>query len=460
VSAHAPYRDFSNGPAQAGEHAVWVEGGGSEYRSDLDVNRRPVTIHRLAPSGEERTIFTLDAPPEGGHTVRIVASERRIALLRTVSRPFDYPTGPPAYTPPGTQAGWESVREELWLGTPDGGFELVQSGDSHTGQNCSTPGLAALSGDLLALDHYGGCAGDERVTVRNLAKPEEPPVLPARGQEGYATGPVAMAGRYVAWLQVSAEPPEDPRQFLVVYDLDARSVAYRLEPMPSDGDPFGPSAFSFDVQDDGTVAIARSNASYTDPPKLAWASVAEPWLHELPATTWWNLDLSIAGGLVVVRRLDLKRYAVVDLNGQEVNAFDHVGSGYGDNDFDGRRVVWYGAERIHNEPFPVVPATDAPDGTVPVAPDGSVQVPVWCPDPVRACAGLVSVLPRTAKGAAARAGRKRFRIPARRVRQVRLRVSRATVRRLRQRSRVRARARVATRRGGAGQPLVLVRRWR
>src|SRR5205807_242119 len=90
---------------------------------------------------------------------------------------------------------------------------------------------------------------------------------------------VAVAGRYVAWIQRSRlEHWPAPPSTVVVYDLAAHRVAYMLGPQE-----LGHAVVSaLDLEPDGTVATASdpSPAGGCDG-GVAWASVAQPRPHYL-----------------------------------------------------------------------------------------------------------------------------------------------------------------------------------
>ena len=209
---------------------------------------------------------------------------------------------------------------------------------------------------------------------------------------------VHIAGGFLAWSEVHYPTMAPPRHTIVVSDRLAQREAYTVDVTAyMAGQPSNVRA-NFDLQDDGTIVVASPEfrADPNAPARVAWASVAEPLLHELPVAAG-SLQLSLHDGLVALRRADRGDYAVIGLDGSDRNVFEYKGAGQpfyprvSGIDFDGTRLTWFQGDAIHNEAYPVVATPDVPTGTVPVDSDGVASVPVWCPDPRAKCIGSVTV---------------------------------------------------------------------
>lgn len=138
---------------------------------------------------------------------------------------------------------------------------------------------------------------------------------------------VALAGHFAAWTEVPLGHNFMYRpRTLVVYDLRARHVAYRL-----DSAPF----VDLDVAPDGTVAFGQ------DPTPLGgsdggvgWASIAEPRPHYLSGNA---IPFRIRLGAGRVAYFTRGALVVQTLAGDVVARRQ---AAYGDFDFDGHRLAY------------------------------------------------------------------------------------------------------------------------
>src|SRR5439155_10804974 len=159
------------------------------------------------------------------------------------------------------------IRSELWTARAQGRFRRVAV---VTGEG------AALDADVdrTTVAYAETVNGESRVAVVRAGRTA---IVAATRTVDYPH--VAVAGRYVAWIQRSSlEHWPAPPSTVVVYDLAAHRAAYTLGPQE-----LGHAVVSsVDLGADGMVAIA------SDPsPKggcdggVAWASIAQPRLHYL-----------------------------------------------------------------------------------------------------------------------------------------------------------------------------------
>lgn len=272
---------IASGPALTGPRVTWASHTFAVYSSS------PVRRIWKAPQVEV---------PLFQRVGQIAASPRRVAFIRTVElQPF---------CPAGDICPYrrEVVQKDLWSGPPRGPFRRVNHDRT------------------LDVDVAGNRVLYSNTSSIVLGRP-----LASSSSVEYAD--VALAGRYAAWTEVPRG-----RNFiyvkraLVVYDLRARRVAYRLEPAPF---------VDMDLAPDGTVAFGQ------DPTPLGgadggigWASVAEPWAHFLPGNAI-PFEVKLAARRVAY--FNRGKLVVQTLDGEIVAL---TPAGYGDFDFDGRRLAY------------------------------------------------------------------------------------------------------------------------
>jgi hypothetical protein len=346
----------------------------------------------------------------------------------------------------GRGSPWQS---SVMSGTPAGGFAPIERGASSS--PFCFPLNVALTGDTL-VEARSDCNGSE-IAVRDLAAGGDARPL-VWGSAGYYIvdgDRVSAAGRYAAWIARGTP------NVIVVYDLAAGREVYRVDLTPY----IYATTFevNYDLDDDGTVVLQMQKPeSHAGPATVDWFSPAEPFAHHLPDAFGFEGRGSGAGfavaihhGLVAYRRYSGRDWAVIDLQGRVHNVFDYNAVRPAGIDFDGRRIVWQQAERIHNEAYPVVPAADVPSSTLTTGSAGTVPLPVWCTTSDSTCAGTVAVEAAPTGGGAhaarrpARFASRTFKISARKTSRVTLRLSSAARRALAHHHRLSVRAVVLSR---------------
>jgi hypothetical protein len=176
-----------------------------------------------------------------------------------------------------------------------------------------------------------------------------------------------IAGRYVAWLELTPHAASGNVGDVVVRDRDLNTEVYRL-PRASVG-----FVSSLSLRDDGTVAL--SSLSTPGRGRVEWASPAEPFLHPVgpPADGY---EVRIAGDLIGYHRtrFDPSSGTVPDpdsyrsevgtltLDGMDRIAGTGVASAF---DFDGTRLAWatagctHATLRVRTVGEPLVPSARA-----------------------------------------------------------------------------------------------------
>jgi hypothetical protein len=179
-------------------------------------------------------------------------------------------------------------------------------------------------------------------------------VDPAMGAASATTVPgaglgVRIAGRYMAWLenfQPNGELLYGHRYDIAVFDRVAGVIAYRIPARATVG-----GVYSFDIQDDGTLAFSYAilnRAGDSQLMRVAWASVASPRLHKVPLRAAHSYTVALADNLIGFDRgegqfIDFGEVGSSDFAGHEhLVARNSVGSiGERSFDFDGRRLAWW-----------------------------------------------------------------------------------------------------------------------
>jgi hypothetical protein len=201
-----------------------------------------------------------------------------------------------------------------------------------------------VSADTIA---YRECERGDPAVIDFAA---QPPVAESYPGEGLG---LRIAGRFMAWLenpQLGGRQADFSHRYdMVVYDRQARSVVLRLPAAAMEG-----GVHSFDVQDDGKVALsfAPEPGAGDGRMRVAWASPAEPALHVLTLPPMPSYEVRIANDSIGFEAGDttgdgtdiaLARLGVSDLNGNErvlaANGEDELRSeGF---DFDGKQLAWW-----------------------------------------------------------------------------------------------------------------------
>src|SRR5438105_5053550 len=248
------------GPVLAGSHVVWT--------SDAPDVFEAAPFRRLWRAGSVSVPRGLPDDPRFSYSVgqditALTASASTTAFIRTVQLyrvPRCGQEVPPCL---GVPVRAQPIRSELWAGGPKRSFRRV----------------TVVSGKGIALDadvdgstvaYTATANGASRVTLGRAT------VIASRDVD-YTH--VAVAGRYIAWIQrTGPEHWPAPPSTVVVYDLAANRVAYTLGPHE-----LGHAVVSsLDLETDGAVAIASdpSPAGGCDG-GVAWASIDQPRPHYL-----------------------------------------------------------------------------------------------------------------------------------------------------------------------------------
>jgi hypothetical protein len=240
--------------------------------------------------------------------------------LQLVSRCDFVPCGPFRVKP---------FRGELWSGPPTGPFRRIAGGNGRA---------IVLDADLdrAALVYSESVPeGSSRVVL--LPQRERPTVLAASRDIVFSR--VSLAGGYAAWLE--RQPLERwpaPSRTVVVYDLAARQVAYTLGPKA-----LGNAVLtSFDLQSDGTVALAINPSPVGGcDGGVAWASAAEPRPHFLVGNAIpWRIKTAAGRIAFITRTCGAPTPFRLVVETSEGRIVSNRTVAYGGFDFDGRRVAY------------------------------------------------------------------------------------------------------------------------
>jgi len=207
---------------------------------------------------------------------------------------------------------------------------------------------------------------------------------------------VAAAGHYAAWLAGAPGPPR-----LTVYDVEGGQVAYSTTVGP---------ATQVGLAADGTAVLGHANVDSPSklcpddsPAQIDYYTPAEPTAHTLPVPLCSvNQAVEIAAGRIAyVERLasGLDQLTLANLDGSAelpVALFSPRPSGTS-FDFDGSRVAWTDIRcrsslvlrRDASDTSAPEPATTCPVdvGTPRLSRDGTLHVPVACPNGCQPDAG-------------------------------------------------------------------------
>jgi len=311
------------GPVLAGPDVVWTSDAAAVYAS--------APVRRLWRAGRVSVPRGLPDDPRFSYAVgqdisALTASASATAFIRTVEL-YRIPKCEGTVPCLGGPIRGDPIRSELWTARVQGPFRraAVVAGEG-----------VALGADVdrRTLAYAQTASGESRVVVVRAGKTT---TVAATRDVGYLH--VAVAGRYVAWIQRSSlEHWPAPPSTVVVYDLAAHRPAYILGPQE-----LGHAvASSLDLEADGTVAIASdpSPAGGCDG-GVAWASIAQPRLHYLSGDAIpWRVKIAVGRIAYFTRscvaptpfRLVVKTVANHTLADGVV--------AYGGFDFDGHRLAY------------------------------------------------------------------------------------------------------------------------
>lgn len=378
------------GPVLAGDRVAWA----------VRTRKGAVTVRVGESDGRTIDVLQLPADGSGFGEISLDAAGARIALARLGER-CDFECRS-TYTV--TQDAWSGV-----IGEP---FARL-GGCGRPGPSCATSergcGAEAIS---LSPTHFASssCTGFE---LRDLA----------RGTSRRFAGEVAprLAGRYLASIRKgNPSSPKEPSE-LLVRDLQAEALAYRVELAGVD-DPYSTNSANvvLHLQDDAKVLLTSVNAA-TGERRIAWASPAEPVLHPVAAP---GMPGGLARDLVAYRRVGdflqpQSEAGLFGLDGRIAARFAFTAP-YGGLSFDGERLAW--AQRPCETVFiavvnlsqagpppspseaPCPPAKIVTRRPVGVDRAGRFSVELSCPaEPALGCAGTLRLLAR----APGRLGRRR-----------------------------------------------------
>ena len=409
--------DLAQSPALAGDRVLWIDGIVA-----LDVFGAPVAGGRAEK--------LLSAGADWPLPLSLSATPTHAALAFQEDSPPDA-RGRQAYVYSRLLAGPSLGPLAFRGGSPD---------DRPSGDRIHS---ADLAGDrLVAVRSAPGARSGEtdrpaRITVADLATggPEADLVAPSDATLGAR---VSAAGDYAAYTELGAAGAAT----LVVRQLSTGAEVTRLA--------FARAPDTFDVQADGTVAVAERIGA--DAQKIGWVRAGETGLHTLVPSTR-RLGLALAGDRVAYMRATSAgavELVVQRLDGPFVPASFPIATPTGFA-FDGERVAFATSECVYTAVADGVPAGGAtPAGPCPRAkalvrpPAGrvaltrrkrAVRVRITCPMAGEdGCRGRVVLTYTKRDGRAARLVKRDFRLARGSDRRLKLRLTKAQVRALRSRS--------------------------
>ena len=294
------------GPTLAGDAVVWGEAAGATG-----------SLHQWTRRRGERVLYRSDSFALGRP---LAASRTLLAFERT------YPTCKPQPNVACPQA------QDALVGPPQGPFHtLVRP------RKCFMPTLdntLALDGGIAAYLEVE-CEGQRiRVVVRDVEHAGRPLIVRDAALSSGCCRNVAIAGRFVAWID---------RHDVVVYDRLARRLAYRTRIGPEAGVDVD---LGFDLQRDGKVAVSYRlvEVARSGPTTIAWLSPSAPRPHLLRLHAS-DTRIRIADDRIAVERFlspSRSTLVVADLAGRArlVASFAPPVRLRGRFDFDGRQIAW------------------------------------------------------------------------------------------------------------------------
>ena len=301
------------GPVLAGSAVVWLERRGQEARLERAVpGRRPTILFRQAL----RNVSLDDLAASRG----VVALERRMSVCP--------PPNPPL-------ASSCTEQREVLGGPPSGPLRVLATSDDCGGGSISVAPSVDVSGELVAIgENLCLPPGDRRrrIVVARLGQGSPSLLCDADLLHGppRCRGDARVAGRFVGW--------SEGRDAVVVYDRLRRRVAYR---------PLLPRVQSFDVQADGTLAVAYDPQGLDGAASVAWrtsqAGRVLPFRARVSGRS--RSVVRIAGDRILAERVlspSSSALVVSDLRGRTRRIVRIAGPvrREGDFDLDGRRDTW------------------------------------------------------------------------------------------------------------------------
>ena len=329
--------DLSAGPTLSGREVVWAEvrsapATGPAFSDD----RRSVLIRAAGRARVVRLLPRALAPPRSyvpeEVPAAVVTSLTHVAVLRQLTT---------CYAVPFTVCGFNDV--DVVAGPIHGRLRVLRTRHRGCGRLPLQPASLALAGDRLvfsdATERCRPSLGPARVAVLRLDAAARPIVL-ARTERPVD---VRAAGRLVAWVPLRA-----PSARVVVYDLSARRIIYRVRL------PRGLVVHAWDLQADGKVAVALGPDRYVGVrPRvfLATPRRRRPRPLGLRIVTTRSADAGLVFRLARDRLLVVRptawsaadgELALVRLSGgaREIARFSARLRQRGEAAFDGRRVAW------------------------------------------------------------------------------------------------------------------------
>ncbi|HEX2127130.1 MAG TPA: hypothetical protein VHF45_11300 [Thermoleophilaceae bacterium] len=307
--------DVIEGPRLAGDSVFYGE-----------VGRRRIALRLASSVPPRRKLAELSPPPsppdeeEGSpgdyveYSSAIEASSEWLAFKQVVS------SGNARY-----QQGTSSL--SLFGGTLTGDFGQTETCSNN---NYYGPAAAALDVDG-ARSASSNCDGSVVIRDHSGASPN----TTVSAGNMLAIGDLDLAGRYLAYNAYPISPTGTSQATTVVHDWVANTKAYEV-----------PRVASFDLQDDGTLAVSTGQIDDLDcsDGKLAWYSIAQPTEHVLPVKPCTS-EVRIVGGRIAVVAAGSneteRMLALVGLDGARTDVA-RLGSGLrrGGLDFDGERVAY------------------------------------------------------------------------------------------------------------------------
>src|SRR5438477_964245 len=267
------------GPVLAGSQVVWTTDAASVYASApvrLLWRAGSVSVPRGLPD-DPRFSYRVDQEINA-----LAASTSTAAFVRTVEL-YRIPMCADAPCP-GVSPREQRLRGDVWSGPPTGPFRRIARGALDADVDRNTVVYSETSGGKSGIV----VARPQAARIQLTSEPD------------VEFPHVAVAGRYVAWIERSSvEHWPAPPATVVVYDLRTRRPAYTLGPQE-----LGHVVVSsLDLEVDGTVAVASdpSPAGGCDG-GVAWASITEPRLHYLSGNAIpWRIKIA-AGRIAFITR--------------------------------------------------------------------------------------------------------------------------------------------------------------
>ena len=406
--------DLAQTPVLAGDRVLWIDGIVA-----LDVFG--------APAAGGRAGKLISAGADWPRPLSLAASPTRAALA------FQEDSAPDG-------AGRQEYVYSRLLAGPSAGPLAFRGGSPDDASSGDRVHGADIAGDVLvAVRSAPGAASGvsdrpARITVQDLAAdgPETDLVAPSNATLGAR---VSAAGAFVAYTVLGAQGAAT----LIVADRTTGAEVTRL--------PFAQAPDTFDVQADGTVAVAESLAATRQ--RVGWARPGDTALRPLVASTL-RFGLVLAGDRVAYARATSAgavEIVVQALDGPFVPASFPIATPTG-YDFDGTRVAFASSECVYTAIADGVPAGGAtPAGPCPRAKAlarpvrpavaltprrRAVPVRLSCPMAGEAgCRGRVVLTYTRRDGRPARLVKRGFTLARGTERKLRLRVSKPQLRALR-----------------------------